>query len=67
MDQVLGYFKTPLDETSKLHYCLKGLCKNMREKMLLKGDGSEWQSYTELRMHLLKIASVYDWEQSARN
>ena len=66
MDQVLGYFKTPLDETSKLHYCLKGLRKDMREKVLLKGDGSEWQSYTELRTHLLKIASVYDRKQSAQ-
>ena len=34
MDQVLGYFKTPLDETSKLHFCLKGLRKDMRKKGL---------------------------------
>ena len=63
MDQVLGYFKTPLDETSKLHFCLKGLHKDMRDKVLLKSDGSKWQLYTELRAHLLKIASMYDREQ----
>ena len=66
VDQVLGYLKTPLDETSKLHFCLKGLHKDMRDKVLLKSDGSSWQSYTELRAHLLKIASVYNREQSAR-